>query len=74
MAARCPLLVLGILAALGVCARNDGPRADTGFFPISDGPHFVEFDGQRATGAGATAGTLYYDQFKSRRLNLIGAE
>jgi hypothetical protein len=94
--------------------RNDGTRADTGFFPISDGPHFIEFDWQRATGPGASdgslqlfidnasvstlsgidndqvpvdlvrmgalsvktgaAGTLYYDQFESRRLRFIGAE
>ena len=94
--------------------RNDGTRADTGFFPISDGPHFIEFDWQRATGPGANdgslqlfidggsvatlggidndqvpvdlarmgalsvktgaAGTLYFDQFESRRLRLIGAE
>jgi len=94
--------------------RNDGTRADTGFFPITDGPHFIEFDWQRATGPGASdgslqlwidggsvatlsgidndtvpidqtrmgalsvktgaAGTLYYDQFESRRLNFIGAE
>ena len=94
--------------------RNDGTRADTGFFPISDGPHFIEFDWQRATGPGAgdgslqmwidggsvatlsgidndtvpidqtrmgalsvktgAAGTLYYDQFESRRQVFIGAE
>jgi hypothetical protein len=94
--------------------RNDGTRADTGFFPISDGPHFIEFNWQRATGPGANdgylqllidggavatlsgidnnqvpvdlvrmgalsvktgaAGTLYFDQFESRRLRLIGAE
>ena len=38
--------------------RNDGTRADTGFFPISDGPHFIEFDWQRATGPGASDGSL----------------
>src|SRR6476660_6121660 len=38
--------------------RNDGTRADTGFFPISDGPHFIEFDWQRATGPGANDGSL----------------
>ena len=94
--------------------RNDGTRADTGFFPISDDAHFIEFDWQRATGPGANdgslqlwmdggsvatvtgidndlapvdlvrmgalsvktgaAGTLYFDQFESRRLRLIGAE
>jgi hypothetical protein len=94
--------------------RNDGTRADTGFFPVSDAPHFIEFDWQRASGPGTVdgslslriddvpvfslfaidndsspvdfvrmgalsvktgaAGTLFYDQFESRRLRLIGAE
>jgi hypothetical protein len=94
--------------------RNDGTRADTGFFPISDDAHFIELDWQRATGPGASdgslqlwidggsvatlagidndlvpvdlvrmgalavktgaAGTLYFDQFESRRQRLIGAE
>jgi hypothetical protein len=94
--------------------RNDGTRADTAFFPIANGPNFIEFDWQRATGPGANdgslqlfingssvatltgidndqvpvdlvrmgalsvktgaAGTLYFDQFESRRLRLIGAE
>ena len=94
--------------------RNDGTRADTGFFPVSDGPHFIEFDWQRASGPGTVdgslslriddvpvfslfaidndsnpvdfvrmgalsvktgaAGTLFFDQFESRRLRLIGAE
>jgi len=105
------------LGAYTVEARvrlNDGTRADTGFFPISDGPHFIEFDWQKATGPGANngslelfidggsvatlggidndqvpvdfvrmgalsvktgaAGTLFYDQFESRRQNLIGPE
>jgi hypothetical protein len=105
---------LGAYSVEARVRRNDGTRADTGFFPISDGPHFIEFDWQRATGPGASdgslqmwidggsvatlsgidndavpidqtrmgalsvktgaAGTLYYDQFESRRLNFIGAE
>jgi len=92
--------------------RNDGTRADTGFFPISDAPHFVELDWSRATGPGASdgtlelwidnssmstltgidndltpvefarmgalaiktgaAGTLFYDEFESRRQTFIG--
>jgi hypothetical protein len=40
--------------------RNDGTRADTGFFPITDGPHFLEFDWQRSTGPGASNGTLQF--------------
>jgi hypothetical protein len=93
--------------------QNDGSRVDTGFFPITNAPHFVEFDWHRAnpgvadgilifyidstilsvltdldndqglvesgrlgalslkTGA---SGTLRFDQFESRRANLIGAE
>jgi hypothetical protein len=92
--------------------RDDGTRADTGFLPISDGPHFIEFNWQRATGPGASdgtlemwidgtsmatltgidddlssvdsarmgamsvktgaAGTLYFDEFESRRQSYIG--
>jgi hypothetical protein len=92
--------------------RNDGTRADTGFVPISDGPHVVELDWQRATGPGVSdgllemwiddtfaallvgidndlsyvdfarlgalaiktgaAGTLYFDQFESRRRSYVG--
>jgi len=92
--------------------RDDGTRADTGFLPISDGPHFIEFNWQRATGPGASdgtlemwidgtslatltgidndlssvdsarmgalsvktgaAGTLYFDEFESRRQGYIG--
>jgi len=40
--------------------RNDGTRADTGFFPITDAPHFLEFDWQRSTGPGASNGTLEF--------------
>jgi hypothetical protein len=38
--------------------RSDGSRADTGFFPITDAPHFFEYDWQRATGPGASNGSL----------------
>jgi len=94
--------------------RNDGTRADTGFFPIVDGPHFFEVDWQRSSAPGASDGsftfrvdnvvlstltlldndaspvdfvrmgalaikagafgTLYYDQFESRRQVFIGPE
>jgi hypothetical protein len=93
---------------------DDGTRADTGFFPIVDGPHFFEFDWIRASASGASdgfftmridggivsnlinlnndantvdfvrlgalgiktgaSGTLFYDQFESRRQRLIGPE
>jgi hypothetical protein len=42
----------------GRVRRNDGTRADTGFFPITDGPHFVEFDWRRSTAPGASNGAL----------------
>jgi hypothetical protein len=94
--------------------RNDGSRADTGFQPITDDRHFVEFDWRRATAPGASdgsfelwidnasvatlagidndqgsiesarmgalsikagaAGTLFFDQFESRREAFIGPE
>jgi hypothetical protein len=38
--------------------QNDGSRVDTGFFDITNAPHFVEFDWQRATGPGAGNGAL----------------
>ena len=40
--------------------RNDGTRADTGFFPITDGPHFLEFDWQHSTGPGTSNGALEF--------------
>ena len=94
--------------------RNDGTRADTGFFPIAAGPHFIELDWHRATGPGTSdgslqmwidntsvatlsgidndssdvdfvrlgtlgvktgaAGTLFFDQFESRRQVFIGPD
>jgi hypothetical protein len=104
----------GLYSVEGRARLNDGTRVDTGFFGITNAPHFVEFDWQRATGPGTSdgylallidsvtvsvltgldndlspvdfvrmgaiavktgaAGTLYFDQFESRRQNLIGAE
>jgi hypothetical protein len=105
---------LGAYSVEARVRRNDGTRADTGFLPISDGPHFIEFDWRRATGPGTSngalqlwidggsvailsgidndvvpvdqtrmgalaiktgaAGTLFFDQFESRRDRLIGPE
>ena len=91
----------GAYSVEGRVRRNDGTRVDTGFFPITDGPHFMELDWQRSTGPGAAdgafemwidndaspidfarmgaiavktgaSGTLYYDQFESRRRTFIG--
>jgi hypothetical protein len=42
----------------GLARLNDGTRADTGFFDITNAPHFVEFDWKRATGPGASDGYL----------------
>jgi hypothetical protein len=104
----------GAYSIEGRVRLNDGTRADTGFFPITDGPHFFEFDWQRSSAPGATdgsftlridnaivstlstldndalpvdfarmgaiavktgaSGTLFYDQFESRRQRLIGPE
>src|SRR6185503_17981624 len=92
--------------------RNDGTRVDTGFVPLSNAPHFLEFSWRRATRSGAidgslemwidgtsmatlsgidndlssidfarlgalavktgAAGTLFFDQFDSRRRNYVG--
>jgi hypothetical protein len=98
----------------GRARLNDGTRADTGFFDITNAPHFVEFDWLKATGPAASdgylallidnvtvaflpgldndltpidqarmgvlsiktgaTGTVRFDQFESRRQNLIGPE
>jgi hypothetical protein len=103
----------GAYSVMGRVRRDDGTRSDTGFFAITDAPHFIEFDWWRASGpganngsfalrvddvpvatlsgidndaadvefarlgvmtikTGAAGGTLYFDQFESRRLNPIG--
>jgi hypothetical protein len=104
----------GAYSVEGRVRLNDGTRADTGFFPIADGPHFFEVDWIRSAGPGianglftlridnvavstlvdldndsipvdfvrmgalsiktGAAGTLFYDQFESRRQRLIGPE
>jgi len=40
--------------------RDDGTRADTGFFAISNASHLVEFDWRRATAPGANNGWLIF--------------
>ena len=92
--------------------RDDNSQADTGFFPISDGPHVIELDLKGSSGATANdgwiqlwidgssaavlsnldndlvnvdlvrmgalsvkegaSGTIYWDEFESRRINYIG--
>jgi hypothetical protein len=99
----------------GVEARarvDDNSQIDTGFFDVTDAPHFIELDWRQATDAvsndgslemwidgvsvstltslsnslrsvdfvrlgpqslkGGAAGTLYFDEFESRRLQMIG--
>jgi hypothetical protein len=91
---------------------DDNSQLDTGFFDVSDAPHFVELDWRQATDAlssdgslemwidgvsvstltgladslrsvdfvrlgpqslkGGAAGTLFFDEFESRRLGMIG--
>jgi hypothetical protein len=102
----------GAYTVEGRVRQDDGTRVDTGFFPITDGPHSLEFDWQRSTAPGANngsfqlwidgssvatlsgidndgspiefvrmgafsvktgaAGTLYWDEFVSRRGSYIG--
>jgi hypothetical protein len=101
----------GAYALMGRVRLDDGSRADTGFFPISDGVHWVELRWQKSSTAGSdgafsfwidgamvasldgldngdgridfarlgaisaklgAAGTLYLDEFVSRRFDTIG--
>jgi hypothetical protein len=105
-------LLNGNYAIMTRVSRNNGTRANTGFFPIGNGPHTIEIAWRRATSpdladgtfqmwidgvlvstltglqtnangitfvrlgglslkAGAN-GTLYWDNFVSRRLTFIG--
>jgi len=103
----------GAYSIEGRCRLDSGAQADTGFFPISDGPHAVEIDWKRSSSAGANdgtfelwidgvskaqltglsnsvssvdfvrlgalsvkpgaSGTLYWDEFESRRISFIGS-
>ncbi len=102
----------GAYSLMGRARLDDNSQHDSGFFPISDGAHFVEVAWKRATGADANdgefemwidgssvysttaldnsasagdlvrlgalsvkvgaSGTLYWDEFESRRLTYIG--
>jgi hypothetical protein len=48
----------GVYSVMGRVRRDDGTRADTGFFAITDAPHFIEFDWLRAGGPGANNGSF----------------
>ena len=102
----------GNYAVMGRARQDDNSQADTGFFPISDGPHAIEIDLECASGPDAVdgtfelfidgvsmvqltgldnslaevnftrmgalsvktgaSGTLYWDEFESRRGSYIG--
>ena len=102
----------GAYAVMARTRLDDGTRADTGFFAITDEPHWIELDWQRSSGAEAddgrfvlsvdgaiaaaltgldndaagvdlarlgaltvkagASGTLYWDEFESRRATEIG--
>jgi hypothetical protein len=102
----------GAYSLMGRTRLDDGTRADTGFFPITDDAHWVELDWRRASASGASdgrfdlwidgapvstlagldndaagvdlarlgalgvkpgaAGTMYWDEFESRRSTEIG--
>lgn len=48
--------IAGLYSVMCRVRRDDGTRMDTGFFPITTTPHFVEFDWERATAPGALDG------------------
>jgi hypothetical protein len=48
----------GNYAVMGRARLDDNSQADTGFFPISDGPHAIEIDLVRASDADALDGTF----------------
>jgi hypothetical protein len=48
----------GVYAIMGRARLDDNAQADTGFFPIGDGPHVVEFDLQPASGPDAEDGSF----------------
>jgi hypothetical protein len=104
--------VNGVYAVMGRARLDDNSQADTGFFTISNAPHFVELDWRRASGPDAedgefelridgmtvsiltgldnslnsvdfvrlgalsvkatATGTLFWDEFESRRFSDIG--
>jgi hypothetical protein len=61
----------GIYSIRGRVRLDDGTRADTPFFSISDAPHFIEFDWQRASTPGGNDGlfTLRIDDLVVSTLN-----
>ena len=43
---------------MGRVRRDDNGQTDTGFFPITDGAHYVEVDWRRSTGPDAQDGVF----------------
>ena len=64
----------GVYSLQARTRRDDGTRADTGFFDISNAPHFVEFDWRRATVAGANDGALLFYIDDTPLSNLSGLD
>jgi hypothetical protein len=44
--------IAGAYSVMGRIRKDDGTRQDTGFFAISNAPHWVELDWQKASGPG----------------------
>jgi hypothetical protein len=51
-------LLNGQYGLMGRVRRDDNSQAETGFFPITDGPHSVEIDWRRSSGQDAPDGTF----------------
>jgi hypothetical protein len=66
---------LGQYAVMARLRQDDGTRRDTGFFNVSDGPHYVEFDWVKATGDNTFDGRfdLWIDGVLVRSLTGIDA-
>jgi hypothetical protein len=63
----------GDYAVMGRARQDDNSQADTGFFPISDGPHAIEIDLVRASGPDALDGTfeLFIDGVSMGQLTVL---
>jgi hypothetical protein len=48
----------GQYSLMGRVRRDDNVQLDTGFFPISDGPHYVEIDWKRSSAPDAVDGSF----------------
>jgi hypothetical protein len=48
----------GAYSVMGRTRLDDNSQADTGFVPITDGPHVIEFDWRRSSGPSANYGSF----------------